>query len=110
MCRPSLGNYSCECLGSSYSGQHCEITSSKTSTQKKISRSLAFVAIIAMATVVMFIVVLDVMKYGFDIDVAPQLARRVVRRRRKAKSRACVRFVYVNPPVQSSAAHDTAIV
>ena len=110
VCRPVLGNYSCECLGSSYSGRQCEITSTKTSVQKTISRSLAFVAIIALTTVAIFIVVLDVMKYGFGIDVAPQPARRMVRRRRKAKSHVYLRFIYVNAPLETSAVHETALV
>ena len=77
-----------------------------------ISRSLAFVAIIALGSVVTFIVILDVMKYGFGIDVAPPPSgRRAVRRRRKARSHVGMRFVYVvNPPVDSSVDLETAVV
>jgi hypothetical protein len=109
VCRPAVGNYTCECLGSSYFGRHCEITSSQTALRKIISRSLVFVAITAMSSVVTFVIVLDVLKYRFGIDVAPLPRRRLARRRRKAKSHAYMRFVYVNPPVESSIAHETVV-
>ena len=49
-----------------------------------------------------FIVVMDVLKYGFGIDPVRRLDRRVRRRRlaRETKRRApsMIRFIYVNPP------------
>ena len=97
-CRTSLRNYTCECLGDSYSGRHCEVVASAIGVHQAIARSLAFVAIIALGTVVTFIVLMDVLRYGFGIDPAPSLIHRRRRRvnREKTRSRVVTRLIYVN--------------
>ena len=70
VCRSSLLNYTCQCLGESYSGRHCEVIASKTAIHSAVVRSLAYVAIIAMVAFAMFIVVMDMLKYCFGIDMA----------------------------------------
>ncbi|CAF5218913.1 unnamed protein product, partial [Rotaria magnacalcarata] len=65
VCRPILLNYKCECLGDSYSGRHCEIPSMKITILKIVSKSFAYIAIIAMISVAMFIVIMDILKYCF---------------------------------------------
>lgn len=68
VCRPLFRDYHCECLSGSYSGRHCEIVSEKTRIYDTVSRSLAYIAIIAICTVVSFILIMDMLKYGFHID------------------------------------------
>ena len=98
VCRPSLGNYSCECLGSSFSGRHCEITSTDTKIRQVVARTFAYVAIISIATVMMFVITLDVMKYCFGIDVTYAEMKRiqVKKIKRKPAPRTMVRFLYVD--------------
>ena len=110
VCRPLFLNYSCECLTSSYSGRHCEIVSTGLIVRQTVSKSVGYVAIIFLVAVVSFIVIMDLLKYGFGIGSnKEQLARN-----RKAKSAkriqrvpVIIRFVYVNkPPEESPQAND----
>jgi hypothetical protein len=59
VCRSLLLNYTCECLGDSYSGRHCEITSKKMIISKIVSKSFAYIAIIALISVAMFVVIME---------------------------------------------------
>ena len=68
VCRPLLRDYKCECLNGSFYGVHCEITTTRVIIFRIVSKSFAFIAILAMTTVVTFVVVMDVLKYYFDID------------------------------------------
>ena len=106
VCRSSTLGYKCECVGDGYSGQHCEITSSRRLISHIISQSWAYIAIIAMAAVVLFIVTMDVLTYGFGIDpVHDQERRRRLQEKRlnkkkvKFDARIAVRVVYVNAPI-----------
>jgi UDP-N-acetylmuramyl pentapeptide phosphotransferase/UDP-N-acetylglucosamine-1-phosphate transferase len=72
-----------------------------------VSKSVASVAIIAMTTVAMFVIIMDILKYYFGIDVTRKELERI-RRKKQVKRRAkkhkpiIHRFVYVNaPPLQS---------
>ncbi len=108
VCRPLLLNYTCECLGDNYySGRHCEITATKILIYKTVSKSFGYVAILVMVSVVMFIVIMDILKYCFGIDPVHE-ERELIRRKKREKQRKPViqRFIYVNaPPVpQPSAA------
>ena len=62
-----------------------------------VSRSFAFVAICAIITVVMFVVVLDVLKYGFGIDSSRDDRKQMLKK--EAKTPIGIRFVYVNLPI-----------
>jgi hypothetical protein len=68
MCRPLLLDYKCQCLSDSYSGLHCEYVTNSIIIRQYVSRSLAYIAITALVTAAEFVIVLDVLKYGFDID------------------------------------------
>jgi hypothetical protein len=94
-----LLNYSCECLGDSYSGRHCEITATRIIIYKTVSKSFAYVAIIALVSVAMFVIIMDILKYCFGIDPVHE-EREKIRRAKRAKKRKPViqRFVYVNAP------------
>ena len=96
VCRPALLNYTCACLGESYSGRHCEIKATSIAVRQKVSRSLAFVAILAIGCVMIFIVVLDLSKYCFDIHPADLETKRSKPRRSRNGPTFIVRFIYVN--------------
>jgi hypothetical protein len=72
-----------------------------------VSKSFAYIAITAISIVGMFIIVMDVLKYGFGVDPVLPVRdefRRYRRYRRKKKlikpkHHVVVRFVYVNLPV-----------
>lgn len=102
ICRPSLFNFSCECLYG-YSGQYCETETTTLAVYQIVSTSFAYVAIIAMGAVVTFVVVMDILKYCFGIDPVEE-EREKMRQERRAKKRKPViqRFVYVNAPAASS--------
>jgi hypothetical protein len=68
VCRPLFRDYKCECLNGSFYGVYCEITTTKIIILRIVSKSFAFIAIIAMVSVVTFIIVMDVLKYFFGID------------------------------------------
>ena len=63
VCQPLLQSYRCLCLENSYSGQHCEITANRLIILHIVSRSFAYVAIVAIVSVAVFVMVLDVLKY-----------------------------------------------
>ena len=96
VCRSMSQNYTCDCLGSSFSGRYCEVKSSQLKVHEVVSRSFAFVAICAMITAAMFIVVMDILKHGFGIDVASK--DRKPPRRKRAKEHTAIRFIFVHPP------------
>jgi hypothetical protein len=100
VCRPLFLNYSCECLGNSYSGQYCEIVSTKIKVYKIVSKSFAYIAIIAMVCVAMFVIIMDILKYCFGIDLVSEERERIRQKQRAKKRKRPViqRFVYVNAP------------
>lgn len=103
VCRSLVDNYTCECLGDSYYGRHCEFTATKIVIYKMVSKSFAYVAIIAMVVVVMFVIIMDVLKYCFGIDPVHRERERLWREKRKKKHKPVIqRFVYVNAPTPSS--------
>ena len=103
VCRPSFLNYTCLCLANSYSGRHCEITKNQLIIRQTVSRSFAYVAIIFISSVATFIVILDVLKYGFGIHTAERTIRRKKPKRGVKKHLIAIRFIYVNaPPTQLS--------
>lgn len=103
VCRPLLMDYRCECLGESFSGQHCQIVSTKFTVHKYVSRSVAYIAILCLIGVGAFVVIMDVLKYCFGIDLTKEDLERI--RREKAIKRAkqrrqpvIERFTYVDAP------------
>ena len=91
-------NYTCECLGDSFSGRHCEVTSVKIKIYRFVSKSFGYVAILAILSVVVFIVVMDILKYCFGIDPVHGERERLREEKEKKKKRKPIiqRFVYVN--------------
>jgi hypothetical protein len=81
------------------SGRHCEFTATKIVIYKIVSKSFAYVAIIAMIRVVMFIV-MDILKYCFGIDPVHEERQRIRQKKQVNKRKPVIqRFVYVNAPL-----------
>jgi hypothetical protein len=117
VCRPLLLNYKCECLGTSYSGQHCETTETKTMVNKIIARSISFVAILSIICVIMFVFIMDVLKYFFGIDPVKGELEKIRRKKQKKKAKPPAiiqRFVYVHaspqPPPKTTTEQDISTI
>ena len=96
-------NYTCECLGDSYSGRHCEIIATRIVVYKIVSKSFAYIAIIAMSTVIMFVIIMDILKYCFGIDPVREELEQIQREKRARKRKPIIqRFVYVNAPASTT--------
>ena len=100
-CRSILLNFTCECTTNDFTGRYCEIKSSSLASKQTINRGLGYIAILALAFVAITIVLMDVMKYVFNIDPAQKERKQIADRRRqqrsaKSKPRLVQRFVYVN--------------
>ncbi len=101
VCRPLFLNYTCECLGTSFSGRHCDIIATTTIIRQTVTRSFGYIAILFLVVVVSFFVIMDILKYGFGIDPTKDELEKI--RRAKAAKRAkrppvIERFVYVDAP------------
>ena len=99
VCRSLFLNYTCECPDSSYSGRHCEVTDSARILRQILCKSFAYIAIIAMVTVALLIVTLDVLKYGFGIDPAKEEFERMWKKKMKLKRKTpvvAIRYLYVH--------------
>ncbi|CAF4070822.1 unnamed protein product [Adineta steineri] len=98
ICRPLLLNYTCECLSNNYYGRHCEFSTTKIIIYKIISKSFAYIAIIAMTIVAMFVVIMDILTYCFGIDLTREERERFRRekRGRRWNRSANQNLIYVN--------------
>ncbi|CAF1419466.1 unnamed protein product [Adineta ricciae] len=83
ICRPLLLNFTCECLGTSYSGRYCENREQTTVVRQAVSRSFSYIAIIFISSVATFIIVMDVLKYVFGIDLTKGDYQELARKRRR---------------------------
>ena len=95
VCRRLLLDYRCECLGHSYSGRHCEFTDGEIILYRKVAKSFAYIATIAMSLVALFVVFMDILKYCFGIDL---VGRDLPRKNKVKKRRAPVilRVTYID--------------
>jgi hypothetical protein len=96
ICQPSLLNYTCQCLGQSYSGQHCEITSSQIVAYEIVSKSFACIAIIAMIGAMMFVVIMDVLKHHFGIDPVGEELEKIEKAKQAKKNKPPVIIRYIS--------------
>ena len=99
VCQPLHLNYTCRCLTDSYSGRHCEIVGNGLLTRQIISKSFAYVAIIAVTSVALFVIVMDILKYCFGIDpVGPTRKKlrsmKTKRRKKRKKPVTIIRYIY----------------
>ncbi|CAF1198564.1 unnamed protein product [Adineta ricciae] len=98
VCQPLLLNYTCQCISGSYSGQYCEITSSRTVAFQTFSKSFAYIVIFAIISTAMFIIVMDVLKYGFNIDPVGKdlLKKKQAKKASRTRRPDVTRYIYVN--------------
>ena len=105
VCLSSFKNYTCRCLGSSYSGRHCETKQNTLVNLQIAAKSFASVAIACLITLLVVFITLDVLKYAFRIGPTPEDLRGAPRRRalrKRAGKRTgqnvplAVRFIYVH--------------
>ena len=100
VCKPVLLNYTCQCLGESFSGRHCEVKASALEAHETVTKSFAYVAITALGLVVMLIVMLDILKYCFGVDtIREERRRRRQPHRKKVKIHTITRYTYINFPM-----------
>jgi hypothetical protein len=83
ICVASHLSWSCRCSSSFYSGQFCQDTSSTLEVKQKLSKSFASIAIIAIITLYLFVLVMDVLKYGFEIDPVDRERQRMKKEQEK---------------------------
>ncbi|UJR16931.1 hypothetical protein I4U23_003829 [Adineta vaga] len=102
ICQGLLLHFTCICLSNSYSGRYCEFKANSIKIYETVSKSLAYIAIIAMIGVAMFIIVLDILKYCFKLDPVDSI-RQELRRKKHQKTTKSIQFIYVNAmPVRLS--------
>ena len=103
VCRPLVSRAICECVDG-YFGEFCQKHRGELITQKAASKSLAYIAIIALCCVVAFVVVLDILKYFFGIDPAKEERKRMREKKKRRKKRRPVvqRFIYIPAPTDPS--------
>lgn len=105
--RPLLRNYTCECFVTSFYGRHCELVAKMSATRQIISKLLGYFSCTFLVSVVLFIMVTDILQYGFGIDPAKvqrekaqhervQGARLVQRNKQQPKIQ---KFAYVDQPM-----------
>lgn len=87
ICRSLILNYTCECL-SSTSGRHCEDVSTGLRIHQYVSKSFAYIAIIIILTTTSFIIILDILKYVFGIDVAHRECNRIQPKQRASRNKS----------------------
>lgn len=68
VCQNHRNNYRCVCISDSYSGSHCETTAQNIRISHVISKSLYYVALIAIICLFSFVLIMDILKYIFGID------------------------------------------
>jgi hypothetical protein len=85
VCISSYPSWSCKCIDPSlYSGKLCERKSAALRTKQMLSKSFASVAITAIVAVFLFVIIMDVLKYGFKIDPVDR-ERQLMKAERKKK-------------------------
>jgi len=84
-----IQNYTCECLGNYYYyGQYCEKMTTKVRIFKVVSKSFAYIAILAITLVALFIIIMDILKYGFGIDPVEEERERMRKEKAGTKQKS----------------------
>ena len=96
-CRPLVGLSFCECLQGSYSGDECQITARRIVILQYLSKSFAFVGILSISCVLIFVIVMDLLKYCCGIDPVGEERERIREEKRAKRRRPKIeRFIYVH--------------
>jgi hypothetical protein len=112
VCRPVFLNYTCECLGASYSGRHCEYVSTSRVIRRAVSKSFGYVVIIFLLFVATFFVIMDILKYCFGIDPAKHELEKIrranaMKRIKRQRQLVAQRFIYVPAPTERAPRTET---
>ena len=103
ICRPTFLNYTCTCIGESFSGRNCEHVQKGLVVRQTISKSFGYIAILFLSAVAIFFITMDVLKYCFGIDPTEKELEKI-RQRKPLKSKrpkrrpVALRFIYVHAP------------
>lgn len=92
-------SWKCQCLGHFYSGMYCEQKSTSLKVRQIISKSVGYIAILAICGVVLFVIIMDVLKYVFKIDpVGPyrQLKKSNIAKQRKKPKKISFKLPCMN--------------
>ncbi|CAF3918281.1 unnamed protein product, partial [Rotaria sp. Silwood2] len=87
VCRPLLLNYTCECLINNYYGRHCEGVSMKIVIYRVVSTSFAYLGILAIVCIAMFVIIMDILKYCFGIGPTREDLESIRRKRTREKTK-----------------------
>ncbi|CAF1452947.1 unnamed protein product [Adineta steineri] len=99
VCQPTVLSYTCKCLGNNYySDRYCEIQSKKIIIYEIVSKSFSYIAILAMTVVIISVIMMNILKYCFDIDPVHKERERIRQAKRiNNRKRPCNhRFDYIN--------------
>ncbi len=96
ICQASLLNYTCQCIDESilWNNSNVHIVVCQT-----VWKSFAYIVIITMLIVAMFIIILDVLKYCFHINPAGNKSEQIQQKKWKKeimKPSMAIRFIYIN--------------
>jgi len=86
ICRSLLFDYKCECLFGT-SGHHCENVATSLLIRQYVSKGFAYIAILVLIATAGFIIVLDILKYGFGIDPVCEEREQIRRKRALSKQK-----------------------
>ena len=78
-----------------------------------VAKSFAYIAILAMISVGIFVVTMDVLQYCFGIDpVGPLRKQRQRKKRPKKRNKpvTMIRYIYVNAPTEQPSPSTSAVV
>lgn len=104
VCFSSHLSWSCECLDSTY-GTYCENKDTSLVIKQALSKSFASIAITAIIAVFIFVITMDILKYGFKIDPVDrerrlmeleQRKRQYNKKREKKKTKITLRSFYIS--------------
>ena len=101
VCRPLFLNYTCECLGESFSGRYCENVATKLVVLQTVTRSFGYIAILFLVLIAAFFVIMDILKYCFGIDPVKDDLERMRRAKALKKPKrppVIKKYIYVNAP------------
>ncbi|UJR32393.1 hypothetical protein I4U23_019855 [Adineta vaga] len=111
ICRPLFRDYVCECLGTSYSGRHCELVANLLYIRRIVSKSVGYIALLSIIGVFLLVIILDILKYFFKIDPAKHELEKLKRKQQEKNIKRVLmiqKCVYVNVPskkITTNAAH-----
>ncbi len=91
--------WKCLCLDPTlYYGEYCQYKTKKLIVREILSKSFALIAILVMSATCAFIIIMDILKYCFDIDPV-EYERESYRRRLAERRRARRRMKHKRPKI-----------